>query len=101
MANTVFRHDKYGPWAPKDPDSRLDYGFNWTDWLASGESIASSVWSAETSGITISSTYMSSPQTLAWISGGAVGSTYWIRNKIWTSQTRQTVRRFRLKVSNR
>ena len=59
MANTIYRHDKYGLWAPKDPGSRLDYGFNWVDRLQPLETIASSVWSAETSGIAVSSTYVS------------------------------------------
>ena len=27
----------------KDPDAILDYGFDWSEWLASGEIIASSV----------------------------------------------------------
>src|SRR5690625_7788569 len=26
---------------PKDPDAILDYGFDWSGWLAAGESIAS------------------------------------------------------------
>jgi hypothetical protein len=101
MANSIFRHDKYGPWGPKDPAAKLDYGFNWSDWLATGETIASSVWSAETSGIGISSAYVSSPKTLIWVSGGSNGGTYWFRNQIWTNQNRSPVRRFRLKVSNR
>ena len=96
MANTIFRHDKYGPWGPKDPDSRLDYGFDWTHWLASGEAISSSVWSAETSGITVTSAYKSGSKTLFWASGGTNGSPYGLKNWILTSQTRQAVRRLRL-----
>jgi hypothetical protein len=101
MANTIYRHDKYGLWAPKDPGSRLDYGFNWVDRLQPLETIASSVWSAETSGIAVSSTYVSNTKSIFWCSGGTSGGTYWIRNWILTNQSRQFVLRFRFKVTNR
>jgi len=35
----------------KDPDAVLDYGFDWSDWLADGETISTSTWTVET-GIT-------------------------------------------------
>ena len=101
MANNIFRHDKYGPWAPKYPESRLDYGFQWANRLQTAENIVSSVWSSETSGMVVASTHLSGTKAVVWASGGSHGNTYWFKNWIRTNEGREMVEKFRLKVSTR
>lgn len=67
----------------KDPDARLLYGFDWSDWLASGETITSA-------SITTDLTYetpniLSSGSVVVWISGGTAGLRYPVACKIQTS----------------
>lgn len=38
--------------AKHDPDAILDYAFDWSDWLAEGESISQSTWTGPT-GVTL------------------------------------------------
>ena len=71
----------------KDPDSIIDYGFNWAAWLATGETIASSVW-VITSGVTADSDDNDTTTTSVTLSGGTVGTTYTLTNRITTSAGR-------------
>lgn len=68
----------------KDPDSKLPYSIDWTDWLESGDSIVSASWSAS-SGLTLESQYIDGAVTTAVVSGGQIGSREWIRCRV-TSQ---------------
>ncbi|MGB0511476.1 MAG: hypothetical protein ACPGGB_11195 [Flavobacteriales bacterium] len=81
---------------PKDPDSVIDYLFdfapltngrdpNGSDWLSSGESIASHVIEAD-SGITVDSSVAadSNRSVRVWLSGGTVGETYTVTCRITT-----------------
>lgn len=81
----------------KDPDATLDYKFDWanttnggfeSDWLASGESIASYVIDAD-AGITIDQDGLSDSNTsvTVWVSGGTVGTRYAIRCEITTDNS--------------
>jgi hypothetical protein len=84
----------------KDPDAILDYGFNWTGWLASGETIVSASWTIPT-GITKTTDQVTTTHTVVWLSGGTVGKTYAIACKITTSAGRVDERTFRIYVSQR
>lgn len=66
------------------PLSNLDYGFDWTAWLASGETISSSVWVAS-SGITLTSPQVVAGVVSTFASGGEVGKVYTLTNTITTS----------------
>jgi len=79
----------------KDPDAVLDYGFDWSDWLADGETISTSTWTVET-GITKDSDSKSDTATIIWLSGGTVETTYMITNKIITSASRTDERSFQI-----
>lgn len=67
----------------KDPDSTLDYTFDWSDWLADGETIASQTVDTET-GLTEESIAASSSAVTVWVSGGTVGNQYSVACKITT-----------------
>lgn len=84
----------------KDPDAVLDFGFKWSDWLATGETISTSTWTVET-GITEDSTAKTDVKTSIWLSGGTAGTTYEVTNKIVTSQSRTDERTLSIRVVER
>jgi hypothetical protein len=84
----------------KDPDAVLDYGFDWSDWLAIGETIATSTWTVPT-GITKDSSSNSTTATVVWMSGGTAGQTYELVNRIVTSAGRTEDRTISLLVLQR
>lgn len=84
----------------KDPDAKLDYGFDWSDWLASGEILSVSVW-VVASGLTEVSTHRADTSTLIWLSGGTVGKTYRVSNMVTTSDDRIDERSFEVIIEER
>lgn len=83
----------------KDPNDVMDYGLDWTDWLAKaptpGDSIATSEWIAP-AGITVDSEGLSGARTVVWLSGGTDEAEYIITNRIVTAQGRQRDRSLRI-----
>ena len=71
----------------KDPDSILDYAFDWSDWLESAETISSHVITVDT-GLTKDSDSESSGLVTIWLSGGTAGTDYTVACKIVTSLSR-------------
>ena len=95
----------------KDPDAVLDYKFDWkastngtgdSDWLASGETIASHTIDEDT-GITVDSSSITDTNTsvTVWLSGGTEGITYAVRCEIVTSASRTDERTMRILVEER
>ena len=94
MSGELFK-DESGFWAQQDKDSLLDYSLNWSDWLAVGDSIVSSVWSAA-AGITVSSATISGALTTTYVQGGEPGVWYVITNTVTSAQGRVDQRAIRL-----
>jgi len=84
----------------KDPDAKLDYGFDWTNWLADGETVITSNWTVPV-GITKESEANDGYQTVAWLSGGTLETEYTVTNSIVTSAGREEDRSFRVKIVSR
>lgn len=70
----------------QSPDDKLDYIFNWTKWLAAGETITASTMTAP--GLTITASSFSATNATVWVAGGVDGRPYKVTNKITTSQDR-------------
>ena len=73
----------------KDPNSVLDYGFDWDDdtvgpYLETGEIIATSLWIVP-SGLTDISESVSDTVTKIVLSGGTEGESYRVTNRIVTT----------------
>lgn len=90
----------------KDPDEILIYGFDWSDWLESGDTLSTSSWDVQAgSGLTSASPSISGSNTLVKISGGTViasdGSPYQITNTVTTSAGLVGVRSLFLWVQER
>ena len=83
----------------KDPQSVLDYGFDWSDWL-DADTIDTSVWTAD-DGITIDSESETTTTTTVWLSGGTAGKTYRLVNKVVTTAGRTEERTLNVTLMNR
>ena len=83
----------------KVPQAVLDYKFDWSAWLAEGETISSRVVAADT-GITVDSSSITDSNTSVtiWLSGGTENTDYHVTCRIATSANRTDERRIRIKV---
>ena len=70
----------------KDPSAVLDYSVDWTDFLQTAETIATSTWVVP-SGITADSDTNDDKIATIWLSGGTVGKSYELINRITTNNT--------------
>ena len=84
----------------KDPDAKLDYSVDWSEWLEEGDSISASVWTV-TAGITkISDAHANGVATI-WLSGGTAETQYNVANKITTTAGRIDERTLSIIVQSR
>ena len=98
------------PTRVKDPQDRLDYGFDWAvappdgPWLSDGDTITSSTWTitlAPDSALVIDTSDNTTTVTRVWLSGGTLGQDYQVTNHVTTAQGRQRDRSIYIKVRNR
>jgi hypothetical protein len=92
----------------QDPSDKLDYGWDWQKqpdpFLALGETITTSTWTAFTdewvvsTDITLSDESHTETTTTVWVSDGVVGSTYRLTNHIVTSQSREKDETFEIYI---
>ncbi|MHA1215905.1 MAG: phage fiber-tail adaptor protein [Candidatus Thorarchaeota archaeon] len=88
----------------KDPESILDYGFDWSKWLVGDDYIVDSAWAISPTGdleiVTDSDTF-DGTSTLVRLEGGVVGNTYYLTNHITTANGLEDERTMRIYVANR
>ena len=84
----------------KDPSAVLDYVFDWTKWLATGETITDYTITADT-GITVGSSTELDGKVTVWLSGGTAGVNYKVACLITTTEGRTDERTIWIKVTNR
>ena len=80
----------------KSPASVLDYSFDWSQWLESGQTISTSSWAAD-DGLTIDSDTKSNTKTTAIVSGGVEGNSYFVSNTVVTNDGLTVKRSFIIK----
>jgi hypothetical protein len=84
----------------KDPQAVLDYLFDWSEWLATGETITSHV--ITTSGtIDVESSTHTSTTVVVWLGGGVADTDVGVLCHITTSQGRQDERTRTITIRNR
>lgn len=85
----------------KDPDARLDYTRDWSDWLALvDDTIESSEWIVP-EGITGNDMSHTDTSTTIWLQGGATGQKYDVTNRIVTAGGRTDDRTFTVQIRER
>jgi hypothetical protein len=88
-------------WIAHAPGSDLDYSVDWSAWMAAGETIVNSAWTA-TAGITMSrSTVLGGTLAVAFAAGGVAGQEYVLTNTIATSEGRVDSRTITLRCRPR
>lgn len=91
----------------KDPEARLQYSFQWNQWLESGDTLASVVYSHnarrnDPAPLTLhNSGIVSNTITFAEFSGGVADRTYVVECKITTGSGLVDSRQFRINVEKR
>jgi len=84
----------------KDPQSTLHHSFDWSNWLADGETItAANV--AATAGITVDQVSQEQGVVSYTVSGGTAGSNYVVTCEITTSTAQIDQRSVQYKVRDR
>lgn len=83
----------------KDPNARLDYGFDWSEWL-NGDTITNSTWIV-TAGLTSDTPTNTTTVTKIWLSAGTLGELYTVTNRITTAAGRIDDRSFTVFINNR
>ena len=84
----------------KDPDAVLDYSINWAPWLPDGDTIATSTWivTGPDSTLAEDSSSKSTTVTTVWLSGGTLGLSYTVTNRVVTTAGRTDDRSIGLQV---
>ena len=92
----------------KDPSAVLDYVFDWTEWLATGETIAVDSETGEKlititadTGIAVDSSTEDAGKVTVWLSGGTAGINYKVACLITTTAGRTDERTIWIKVVER
>lgn len=81
-----------GFWIEVAPGSKLDYGFDYSAHLDPGDTIATSEWAPDNTGVTLSGATFEGLKTIVWVDGIAPGSTHRITNTVVTAANRKFVR---------
>ena len=87
----------------KDPEARVDYAIDWTDYL-DGQTIAASTWSVEPveqGGIAVDEASFEPLRTAARLSGGVTGHCYSVSNLVTLSDSSADARSITLRVEER
>lgn len=86
----------------KSPSAVLKYKFDWSDWLASGETISTRTVTPE-EGITVDSSSITDTNTSVTVtlSGGTVGNVYDVACLITTSDSQTDERTIKIKCRQR
>ena len=84
----------------KDPDAVLDWRWDWSEWLADGETIVTSLFIVS-AGLVKDSDLHSATSATVWLSGGTPGTPYLVTNRITTSAGRTDDRSITIRVTNR
>lgn len=69
-------------WPIKDPDEKLDYDLDWTERLAT-DTITTSTWIVPVGLVSEEETFTAT-STVIWLTGGTLGASYDILNRIET-----------------
>jgi hypothetical protein len=103
---TGFKTDREGSYIVKDPQSKLDYSIDWSQWLSTEDVIVNSVFTISTiandpAPITNQGTFTSNEIASVILSGGTIGNIYTITNTITTSNGLIDERFFRIVVRDK
>ena len=107
ITRTGYEKDNIGSWILKDPSSQLTYSMDWTDWLPTGDTLASAAYTLQVRAndpaplVKVSQGTQSGTVSYVELSGGQVGKIYTVTAAITTVDGLTDRRSFRIRVENR
>jgi hypothetical protein len=107
ITRTGYEKDTQGSWIAKDPSAQLVYTLDWSEWLPTGDTVASVNYTLQVRAndpaplVRQSQGVQSGTKTYVELSGGAVSKVYTVTAAIVTSDGDIDRRSFRVKVENR
>lgn len=84
----------------QDPDEVLDYTIDWSEWLASGDTIVAATATGPT-GITVGQTVFTINEVTIWVQGGIAGTSYDIEIHVTTNGGRQGDRTITIQIKDK
>jgi len=87
----------------KDPDARLDYTWDWTDWLIGADTISTVTlaYIPNDASLTIETPVIAGGTAIVMISGGNLGKTYAVTAHLVTSEGREDDRTRLIRICER
>lgn len=85
----------------KDPQSKLDYTIDWSQWLYEGDEIETSDWDVVSGGVSITDKVHSQTATTVWLEAGTLGEDAQVVNTINTTGGRIDQRTLTIPISQR
>jgi hypothetical protein len=107
ITRTGYEQDALGIYIAKDPSAELVYTFDWSEWLPTGDTVATvnytlQVRANDPAPLTrLTQGVQSGTKTYVELGGGAVGKVYTVTAAITTADGQIDRRNFRVKVENR
>lgn len=85
----------------KQPADVKDYDIDYSQWLVSGDAIATATAVVDQAGLVVDSTFASTNKVKVWLSGGASGVKYKVTVTVSTDDGRVLQHEFVIKVKDR
>lgn len=85
----------------KDPEARLDYTWDWTAWLETGETITAHTVAVTKGDVTLDGDTEAAGVVTAWVTGGTAATIAWVTCHITTSDDREDERTLHLSIRDR
>ena len=82
----------------QDPQDRLDYEIDWSEWLPTGDTIITSTWAVDDAALTLDDDSATTTAATVFASGGVIGSAYLVTNHIETGQGREKDQTIKIKI---
>lgn len=104
---TGYKQDTQGAWIAKDPEARLVYSMDFSEWLAQGQTVTAVTYTHNSRAndadplVIHSSGISAGTLTYAEISGGTEGKTYTVTAQITTDDSSVDRRSFKIQVQKR
>lgn len=85
----------------KDPQAKLDYEIDWSNWLDVDETVATSAWAVVAGDVVIEQTSVGPSSTVVWVSGGTLNTNAQVTCHVVTSEDREDDRTLLFHIRSR
>jgi len=106
LTSTGFQRDVQGYWIEKDPEARLVYTLDWSEWLLTNDEINTVSYTVTPNDQVTDLKILEQGTQIGYLTyveleAGIVNTTYTVTASVTTNNGSRDARRFRIKVKNR